>query len=97
MGAGKKSSESLKSYVALVPFWAMSLLDLVHINVIFLFRKTDYFLMKEKVVYTFFCTFEKLKKSNVFYVIGNTKNIFSYTVRGFDPIPRLRARPKCLF
>ena len=26
-----------------------------------------------------------------------SKSIFSYTVRGFDPIPRLRARPKCQF
>ena len=26
-----------------------------------------------------------------------SKSIFSYTVRGFDPIPRLRARPKCEF
>ena len=24
-----------------------------------------------------------------------SKSIFSYTVRDFDPIPRLRARPKC--
>ena len=26
-----------------------------------------------------------------------SKSIFSYTVRGFHPIPRLRARPKCQF
>ena len=43
-----------------------------------------------------------------FYLVGQgslclnksgqcSKSIFSYTVRGFDPIPRLRARPKCQF
>ena len=43
-----------------------------------------------------------------FYLVGQgslylnksgqcSKSIFSYTVRGFDPIPRLRARPKCEF
>ena len=26
-----------------------------------------------------------------------SKSIFSYTIRGFDPIPRVRARPKCQF
>ena len=55
IGAGKKSTDSLESCVASFPFWAMSLLDLVHINVKKLFRKTikktiktDVFLMKEK-------------------------------------------------
>ena len=26
-----------------------------------------------------------------------SKSIFSYTLRGFDPIPRLKGRPKCQF